>query len=132
MSSNNPMIIKSSDGLGLLRLGPRHGEYLNVELEGPELRASTRIYLYEDNLSLLKLFEELSKNWKGWGGVKSWASLEGDFKVSCASDKLGHISFSLEIVNRTVDPEWAVRTTVRVDSGSLDDLFKQEKALLVD
>ncbi|MEO5969573.1 MAG: DUF6228 family protein [Bdellovibrionia bacterium] len=129
MNPKNQMIIKSFSGSELFRIGPRQGDYLEMELEVRSLRASTRIYLYDDNGSFLRFFEDLSKSWKGWEGPKSWKSLEEDLKISCTVDKLGHVSFVLEMTNGIGDPQWTVKTTLKVDSGSLENIFDQARTL---
>ena len=130
MSTVNQMVIKSSAGSDVFRVGPRQGDYLTLEFEGHSLRAVSKIYLYDDNSSLLKLFENLGQNWKGWEGVKSWSSLEGDFTLSCSADKLGHVFMAIELVNRTVEPNWTIKTSLQIDSGSLETVLSQAKSLL--
>ncbi len=58
----------ASEGAGLLKLGPRKGEYIDVGIERQSLLASTRVYLYDDNRGLLRLFEELAANFGGVDG----------------------------------------------------------------
>lgn len=113
-----------------ITIGPRKGDYIDFVLERQSLRASTTVYLYDDNLSLLKFFEELSKNWQGWEGTKNWKSLEGDLSIQCSTDKLGHVAFNLEISNNNIEPSWTLRTTVMAEAGNLNDLLTQVRTVL--
>ena len=129
MSSQNKIIIQSESS-GVLRLGPRYGEYLDLELEHHSLRASTKIYLYEDNVSLLSFFEGLSQRWQGWDDIKTWSSVEGDLKLSSSIDSLGHVSFGLDMANTVISPGWLIKTTLVVDAGSLALLAQQARNVL--
>ncbi|MFZ9595110.1 MAG: DUF6228 family protein [Bdellovibrionia bacterium] len=119
-----------SEGAGLLKLGPRKGEYIDVGIERQSLLASTRVYLYDDNRSLLRLFEELAANWRGWEGSKDWSSLEGDVTISCTTDNLGHISFNVELTNNNTEPPWTIRTKLTVDAGILEKILKEARIVL--
>jgi hypothetical protein len=126
------IVIKSSEGSELFQIGPREGEYINLELRMPALKARARIFLYEDNIGLFRLFEDLAQNWKGWQGVKVWTSLEEDLKLSCSTDGLGHVTIALEVTNRTVGSTWIVKASLKIDAGSLEQITHQAKTLLSD
>jgi len=40
--------------------------------------------------ALVAFFEDLANSWRGWDGLKEWASVEHDLSISAESDDLGH------------------------------------------
>src|SRR5690242_13058300 len=105
MNSKNQIVLHS-EGLGTLKLGPRHGDSLELTIERQSLRASAIIYLYNDYVSLLKFFEDLERHGDGsaWNGLKSWSSIEEDLKISCSIDSLGHVTLDIELTNNFMTP----------------------------
>lgn len=105
---------------------------LIVILQARGLNASTKIYNYHyahGTQGFTSLFEDLAKNWRGWAGDKRWESIEGDLKLSCSSDSVGHIEILIElssVVSNPVDG-WDVRGTLVVEAGQLESIAMDVK-----
>jgi hypothetical protein len=101
-------------------------DYLIVTLKSEALSASARIYNYHyahGVAGLAQFFDEIAANWRGWPGAKRWESIEGDFKLACSSDSLGHIEIIVELGSWVTDPVgWYVRYALTVEAGQLDAL----------
>lgn len=129
--------IKSSRSAGELKLsepkppGSRHPvEYLRVSLRDKDIAAaSARVYLYEPH-GLASLFAELAANWKGWEGVKQWRSVEGDFALSCTSDRLGHVALEVTLKSGVYEDDWCVRAVIHVEAGLLEGIAAKVKQFL--
>jgi hypothetical protein len=128
-----PLIIKSVNGAGRLEIAAvesgassRRLDYLLVTVKSEALFASARIYNnhYAEGVEgLPRFFENLAANWRGWQGAKRWESLEGDFKLACVSDGLGHVEIRIELSSIITDPvEWDVRCSLIVEAGQLDSI----------
>ncbi len=55
--------------------------------------------------SLVAFFESLAADWRGFEGVRSWGSIEGDIKFSAVSDDLGHNNIEVTVRQGPV-PGW--------------------------
>ena len=130
--------IKSACGKSALEIAAWHTDdparrfdYLNVTLNAAGLRASTRIYNlhYGDGAeSIPSFFEDIAMNWRGWRGEKRWESVEGDLKMACTSDPLGHINLEVELRSYAGDPfVWDVRCSLILESWQLDVLAREAK-----
>jgi hypothetical protein len=96
--------------------------WIHAELSLSHLRASTKAgIVWGVDASLSEFFDDLAKNWGGWKGPKNWEAYEGGLGLSCTSDRLGHITVTVEL--REGSPErWLVRADVPVEAGQLERL----------
>jgi hypothetical protein len=85
------------------------------------LTAHTRVHLTDAALeeNLPAFFAALASEWRGWPGVRTWASYEGGLSLSCAHDGLGHVQVTVRLAeaNRR---EWAAEALVPLDAGQLE------------
>ena len=111
--------------------GSRHPvEYFRVSLKDKDIAASSaRVYIYEPH-SLASHFAELAANWEGWEGVKQWHSVEGDFALSCTSDRLGHIAVGVTLKSGAYEDDWCVKAVIHVEAGSLEEIAAKVKQFL--
>ena len=131
------VIIKSSRSAGELRLSePKPPsvsypvEYLRITLKDREIAASSsKIYIYEP-FDMAAFFEDLAANWKGWEGVKEWASVEGDFALSCTSDGLGHVAMEVTLKSGVYEDDWCVKAVIHVEVGQLEEIAAKVKQFL--
>lgn len=75
-----------------------------------------------------ELFAEMSVEWGGWQGIKSWKALEGEYSLSATCDSLGHISLVAELSQNNYPPCWTGSLFLDIDAGSLESLSKNAKA----
>jgi hypothetical protein len=66
---------------------------------------------------LARLFAEMAAEWRGWEGVKSWESLEGDLGVAAEHDGLGQITIRVGLRRWEAPPEWEARADLTIDAG---------------
>ena len=55
---------------------------------------------------------------------------EDDFRLSCTSDKLGHIALEVEWVGRDCPELWSAKFNLEVEAGQLEKIANEMKALL--
>ena len=85
------------------------------------LTSFTNVYAFDPfDSNLVRFFEDLARNWKGFAGKKEWSSLEGEFSLSCTSDNLGH--FALEATIRNNEDTRYARKTFFIESGQLEKI----------
>jgi hypothetical protein len=116
-----PVKIISSQGSGFLEL--RDPEWSGAEvasftaaLAADGMEASTGVYVMGGD-GLANLFEAMASEWRGWDGVKSWESLEGDLEVAAQHDRLGQITLRIRLRHYFAPPEWEARADLTIDPG---------------
>lgn len=97
---------------------------LSVTLEGPDLRASRQVYEGYANgfTNLARYFEDLTANWRGWSGSRSYESIEGDLRLDATHD--GHVNLRVLLWESTVPGGWRVEGELRLDAGEPSALLQ--------
>ena len=96
----------------------------DMQLTGPDLDCSS-VYV-EDTASpqtLIEYFAELAEDHKGWDGDKTWASADGDVKLSASHDQVNTTRLSATLTGGVV-PRWSVFSEVHVDPYRFDRVYK--------
>ena len=120
--------IKSAHSASRIRFFGVDGDYFHVETTNPEYSGAVRVWAYTDSHGLANLFEAVAGDWQGWHGEKKWSSIEGEFSIVATSDKLGHISFAVEMHHDFGATEpWRLKATVVVDAAQLEAIAKNAK-----
>lgn len=99
-------------------------DYFSVRFSEPNLTARCRVYGYH-SLGLTRLFADMARQWNGWQGELAWESLEGDLKLRCSHDGLGHISIHADFRAGPDPHHWRVQATVMADAGQLEGIAKR-------
>lgn len=104
-----------SDAIAESATRPAH--YLSVTLEGPDLRASRRVYEgYAGGFSgLAAYFADLAANWRGWSGSRVYESIEGDFRIQANHD--GHVNLDVLLWESSLPGGWRVEAQVMLEAG---------------
>lgn len=124
------VIIKSANTGAKLEFAEVGNEYFTVTFSSASLSASHRVWVYTGDCErLVGLFVEMAENWAGWEGAKTWDAIEGDFSLSCTSDRLGHIALKVELVGRDAPELWSAKFNVEVEAGQLEKIANEIKAL---
>ncbi len=110
------------------RLG-RRLEYFTVELFDSEVQARARVYAYEPS-HLAAFFEDMARNWRGWPGEKSWASVENDCVMSATSDGKGHIDLAVSLAPSSYPQAWRFEGHVLLEAGQLDSVAGRVRAFV--
>lgn len=98
---------------------PAGQEYFCVTIKSKNLFSFTDVYAFDPfDSNLVRFFENLAENWKGFEGEKEWSSLEGEFSLNCTSDSLGH--FALEVTIRNNEDTRYASKTIFIESGQLE------------
>jgi hypothetical protein len=123
--------IKSANTGAKLKFSELENEYFTVVFSSASLSALHRVWVYTGDCErLVNLFLDMAKNWTGWEGAKIWDAIEGDFSLSCTSDKLGHITLEIELVERNAPELWFARFNVEIEAGQLEKIANEMRGLL--
>lgn len=122
------MIIKCYKNGGEVEFSEKEGlsrsagkKYFRVTIRSNNLSSFTDVYAFDPfDSNLVRFFEDLAENWKGFDGEKEWSSLEGEFCLNCTSDNLGH--FALEVTLRNNEDTQCARKTIYIESGQLENI----------
>ena len=103
-------------------LAVKHGsEYYRVTLRENEFEVSRRVYAFDptDN-GLSRFFGSLAADWTGWDGKRDWSSLEGEFKLSCEHDRVGHVIATATLHSIPHGHGWTGQIRFDIAAGELD------------
>jgi Family of unknown function (DUF6228) len=98
-------------------------EKLDVSIVGPSCSARLATSTYYSGSPAL-LFRKMATSWRGWEGELSWSTLEGDFKMTATSDRLGHIELLAELHSDAYPREWELKARLNLEAGSLEQLYR--------
>lgn len=70
------------------------------------------------------LFDEMAREWKGWKGTKTWASLEDELRMEASADSTGHVSLAVTMRDYSDPAEWRLKATLDLEAGQLPELAK--------
>ncbi len=127
------MIIKCCKNDGELEFSEKEGlslsagrEYFRATIKSKYLMSFTDVYAFDPfDSNLVRFFEDLAENWKGFAVEKEWSSLEGEFILTCTSDNLGH--FALEVTIRNNEDTRYARKTIFIESGQLEKIAQEAR-----
>jgi hypothetical protein len=102
------------------------GFEMRVRLYGGGVDASERVY---DHLAYrwAEFFAGLARDWRGWDGERAVESLEGQLKVSCTADRLGHLALRVEMRGDPSGSDWRAIDTISLEAGQLEDIAYRAK-----
>lgn len=99
-----------------------------IELQALDFLARTQV----DNPGFGRppsdLFEDLALNWRGWEGIKSWVSMEGELELTATCDRIGHVILNVKIPENLIERRWSAQAGVLIEAGQLDRLAIEVKA----
>lgn len=78
-------------------------ESMVVTLGFPEGQVTTTVWDYRS--ALAPFFADLAESWRGFTGVKEYASIEGELALECTHDGLGSIRCDATL-RHPAPPEW--------------------------
>jgi hypothetical protein len=101
------------------RLDDGEPESVLVSLELKDLKGSREITAHYgtrgfDDLS--GFFQDLADHWRGWAGIRSYRSLEGDLCVE-AKHTGSHVDLSIALQDPEFPHSWLVRGRLTLDAG---------------
>ncbi|MCA8950033.1 MAG: hypothetical protein KDE27_11055 [Planctomycetes bacterium] len=97
-----------------------------VTLRGAGLAAEASVYAYRGE-TIAEYCAGLARDWRGFDGVRSWASLESELEIDAASDGVGHLAVTVRLI---LDPQrqWRVEGVLVVEAGDLERLRAEAAA----
>jgi hypothetical protein len=73
-----------------------------------------------------QLFGELASSWRGWQGVKTWLSLEGELEIQATSDSTGHVTLLFKVPAYAAGGlSWSAQCSVVVEAGQLERVAQE-------
>ncbi|MEO5959003.1 MAG: DUF6228 family protein [Opitutaceae bacterium] len=103
-------------------------EKLDVSLVGPGCSARLATSTYYSGSPAL-LFRKMAANWRGWEGELSWSTLEGEFKMTATSDRLGHIDLLVVMKSDSYPRDWELKARLHLEAGTLDQVYRDLSAV---
>ena len=103
--------------------------YMGARLQSEGLRAEHTIYRHYDSgfRDLADFFDSLERDWRGWAGVRTWTSLEGDLEIRANHD--GHVQLAVRL-QPAPDRLWTATAYLTIDPGEeLTIIAKQSRQL---
>jgi hypothetical protein len=101
---------------------PRYDARWKVRVKTPYLDAVHGFFSGVEPDALVAYFEELAQHWRGWDGVREFASVEHDFKLAAIHDGSGHVELWVTLGTETDYPQrdWLVRVALHFEAGGLN------------
>ena len=78
--------------------------------------------------SLAEIINELSNNWKGWEGVKTWAAMEDEYRIEATTSNTGHVV--IKVTTNQNNYTWHLVAELTIEAGQLEKAAKQLKLFL--
>lgn len=104
--------------LRLTRTHAPDSEYVSgfeARLTIPEGAIETNVYEHREWLA--EYFADLAANWRGWEGVKEYASLEGQLSLNATHDGLGTVTIRV-VLGQPWPPEWSFEAELAFGAGA--------------
>lgn len=70
-------------------------------------------------------FADMAHQWAGWSGELVWESLEGELRIRCSRDRVGHIFICVELGSGPMPDDWRVVATVLTEAGQLASIARR-------
>ena len=120
--------IRSSRRRRSLRFHSRSGDYFIASIEGDGPQASVRVWGYTDCNLLVDLFESIATDWRGWQGKRTWASIEGEFRIAVSTTSTGTVTIAVELAHNDGEDDWRLTIPVFSEAGQLESIARQVAA----
>ena len=94
-----------------------------VRLVSPNLKDQVSVNNAPYDKILVEYFEDLSKNWTGWEGEKTWRALEDEFFLNARILKTGQVSLTTSL--NVIPYSWQAVAELNIEAGRLEDIYKK-------
>jgi Family of unknown function (DUF6228) len=95
-----------------------------TELHEAGMTAATIAYVdgtaADLGMTLSGFTERLAADWRGWAGVRTWESLEGELVLDARHDGRGHVSLGVTLRGPDLDRDgtaWSARAVFVLEAG---------------
>ena len=117
--------IRSSSGRRSLRFHSRSGDYFVASIEGDGPQAFVRVWGYTDCSLLVDLFASIAHDWRGWQGERTWASIEGEFRITATTTSTGRVTLMVALTHTDGEDDWRLTVPVFAEAGQLEGIARQ-------
>ena len=115
---------------GKLLLGPLENEYLEVHYQTKGIEVSIKPYLYTDGVELANFFKSMANEWKGWAGIKTWSSIEGDFELEATNNSINSIDLVFNLRKNVGDDDDCIfKGKIKIELSALDKIAEDIEKL---
>lgn len=120
IESTEMFAIRSASSDSEVRFLDRLGDEFVVELQGHGVTATQWVSAFTDPQGLPGWFKDLASCALPWKGVKSWATLEGEFDISATCSPGGSVTFTVSLKGLPGSAEeWCVTAGTSSELGRL-------------
>jgi hypothetical protein len=124
-SHEDPSVeIRSSRGVRSLRFHSWGGNYFIASIEGIGPQAAVGVWDNHCEL-LVHLFESIARDWRGWQGERTWASIEGEFRIAVSTSSTGTVTIAVELASNERDDDWRLSIPVFAEAGQLESIARR-------
>jgi hypothetical protein len=102
-------------------------EKYRLRLTSDDLNAVTRVDNALYRVMLPEFFTQLSNNWKGREGEKSWSALEDEYRIEASTSETGHVT--LKVTVNLHQYQWRANAEIIVEAGQLEKIEKDVREL---
>jgi hypothetical protein len=89
------------------------------------LEASARVGRHL-SFGLGEYFADIARDWRGWDGVRQWASCEYEFRLKAEADRAGHVTLRVQLDNGS-PAKWQIEIVLLLEAGGLDRIATQAR-----
>jgi hypothetical protein len=111
--------IPDCEGRGFIKIEPDlHDDFwITVHHDGATARARS---FPQPGDSLPRYFLDLSKDWKGWTGIRLWES--AGFRMWASHDGRAHVHLEIELTPYSKPESWVLKAHLYVAPGELEGI----------
>lgn len=91
-------------------------DYL-VDFRAPGAQLQAAVTSYEGD-GLPAFLEQLAHGYRGWEGIRSWRSLQGDLQVDATWNAGGHVDLTVSLRPGEHEPGWELISVFSVEAGA--------------
>jgi len=97
-------------------------DQFTVRLEGEGLTVETVVSSPNSGPELIRFFQDLESNWRGWEANKVWRAFEGELGLSAQMSSQGRVAISFTLYKPAHDESWSGQVVVSFYAGELQAL----------
>ena len=117
--------ILSSQSDSYLEFFGLEGDDFGAAFRIGDARIGLRVWCGDGGGPLVELFRSIARDWRGWDEPRSWRSREGGLRLTCTSDRLGHVTLEVTMTGFEKPEPWRFAATLVVDPGQLDRIANE-------
>jgi hypothetical protein len=96
-----------------------------VRVTDQNLSAAAPVYAAIPPCHPAPLFADMARQWAGWDGELTWESLEGEIKIRCGRDRVGHVFIRIELRSGPYPNDWLAVVQVLTEAGQLEIIARR-------